>query len=142
MSPKKPFCPKISNKKLTKIKRISNLPTLIFFWHVSGNTGIFLGLSVYIDFLLSTLSKYNGVERFQYGGWVGCGMGQTLGLPGLLVGSMRIKGSLVRAPVRSHIFVEIYHEIIPTVILPLPLIQEGQLSVSGESMCTKYWLTA
>ena len=24
----------------------------------------------------------------------------------------------------------------------LPLIQEGQLSVSGESMCTKYWLTA
>ena len=23
----------------------------------------------------------------------------------------------------------------------LPLIQEGQLSVSGESMCTKYWLT-
>ena len=24
----------------------------------------------------------------------------------------------------------------------LPLIQEGQLSVSGDSMCTKYWLTA
>ena len=24
----------------------------------------------------------------------------------------------------------------------LPLIQEGQLSVAGESMCTKYWLTA
>ena len=24
----------------------------------------------------------------------------------------------------------------------LPLIQEGQLSVTGESMCTKYWLTA
>ena len=24
----------------------------------------------------------------------------------------------------------------------LPLIQEGQLSVNGESMCTKYWLTA
>ena len=23
-----------------------------------------------------------------------------------------------------------------------PLIQEGQLSVSGESICTKYWLTA
>ena len=22
---------------------------------------------------------------------------------------------------------------------PLPLIQEGQMSVSGESMCTKYW---
>ena len=24
----------------------------------------------------------------------------------------------------------------------LPLNQEGQLSVTGESMCTKYWLTA
>ena len=37
---------------------------------------------------------------------------------------------------------EIYHEIIYTIILPLSLIQEGQMSVSGESMCTKYWLTA
>ena len=29
-------------------------------------------------------------------------------------------------------------------ILPflLPLFQEGQLSVTGESMCKKYWLTA
>ena len=25
---------------------------------------------------------------------------------------------------------------------PLSLFQEGQLSVTGESMCTKYWLTA
>ena len=24
----------------------------------------------------------------------------------------------------------------------LPLIQEGQLSVTGKSMCTEYWLTA
>ena len=24
----------------------------------------------------------------------------------------------------------------------LPLFQEGQLSVTGESMCMKYWLTA
>ena len=24
----------------------------------------------------------------------------------------------------------------------LPLIQEGQLSVTGENICTKYWLTA
>ena len=27
-------------------------------------------------------------------------------------------------------------------ILLLPLFQEGQLSVTGESMCTTYWLTA
>ena len=33
-------------------------------------------------------------------------------------------------------FVEIDHEIFPMVILSLPLIQEGQLSVSGERMCT------
>ena len=36
----------------------------------------------------------------------------------------------------KHSFVEIDHEIFSTVILSLPLIQEGQLSVSGERMCT------
>ena len=38
--------------------------------------------------------------------------------------------------------VEIDHEIISMAIQSLPLIQEGQLSVTGESMCAKYWLTA
>ena len=33
-------------------------------------------------------------------------------------------------------FIVIDHEIFSTVILSLPLIQEGQLSVSGERMCT------
>ena len=37
---------------------------------------------------------------------------------------------------RKHSFVEIDHEIFSTVILSLPLFQEGQLSVSGERMCT------
>ena len=37
---------------------------------------------------------------------------------------------------RQHSFVEIDHEIFSTVILSLQLIQEGQLSVSGERMCT------
>ena len=37
---------------------------------------------------------------------------------------------------RQHSFVEIDHEIFSTVILSLPLIHEGQLSVSGERMCT------
>ena len=37
---------------------------------------------------------------------------------------------------RQHYFVEIDLEIFSTVILFLPLIQEGQLSVSGERMCT------
>ena len=37
---------------------------------------------------------------------------------------------------RQHSFVEIDQEIFSTVILSLPLIQEGQLSVSDERMCT------
>ena len=37
---------------------------------------------------------------------------------------------------RQHSFTEIDHEIFSTVILSLPLIQEGQLSVSGERMYT------
>ena len=42
-------------------------------------------------------------------------------------------------PARSHTFVEIDYEMISTVIL---LIQEGLLSVTSESMCMNYWLTA
>ena len=48
-------------------------------------------------------------------------------------------------PIQSHTFVEIDHEIISAVILrPSPelIIQEGLLSVTSKSMCTKYWLTA
>ena len=37
---------------------------------------------------------------------------------------------------RQHSFVEIDHEIFSTDILSLPLIQEGQLSVSGERIWT------
>ena len=39
-------------------------------------------------------------------------------------------------------FLETDHEIISMVILLLPLIQEGLLSVTSENMCTKDWLTA
>ena len=42
-------------------------------------------------------------------------------------------------PAQSSTFMEIDHEIISTVILLLPLIQEGLLSVTSKSMCTK-WL--
>ena len=46
-------------------------------------------------------------------------------------------------PARYHTFVEIDHEIISTVILlPSADTQEGLLSVTSESMCTNYWLTA
>ena len=49
-------------------------------------------------------------------------------------------GSLI--PARSRTYAEIDHEIISTAMLLLPLIQEGLLSVTSESMCMKYWLTA
>ena len=39
---------------------------------------------------------------------------------------------------RFHTFMEIDHEIISKVILLLPLIQEGLLSVKSESFCMKY----
>ena len=43
----------------------------------------------------------------------------------------------VRPPLgRQHSFVEIDHEVFSTVVLSLPLILEGQLSVSPERMCT------
>ena len=50
-------------------------------------------------------------------------------------GDQEVAGSNPRRG-RQHSFVEINHEIFSTVILSLPLIQEGQLSVSGERMCT------
>ena len=46
-------------------------------------------------------------------------------------------------PIRSHTFVEIDHEIISSHSPPFcRIIQEGLLSVTSESMCLKYWLTA
>ena len=50
-------------------------------------------------------------------------------------GDQEVAGSTARRG-RQHSFVEIDHEIFSTVILSLQLIQEGQLSVSGERMCT------
>ena len=41
-------------------------------------------------------------------------------------------------PARSNTFVEIDHEVISTTIPP-SISQEGLLSVTSESMCTKYW---
>ena len=50
-------------------------------------------------------------------------------------GDQEIVGSTPRRS-RQHSFVETDHEIFSTVSLSLPLIQEGQLSVSDERMCT------
>ena len=45
-------------------------------------------------------------------------------------------GSLSDCQLGHIIFVKIDHEIISTVVVTLPVIQEGQLSVTGESICT------
>ena len=55
----------------------------------------------------------------------------------LEVAGSQIRRLRVRPPLgRQYSFVEIDHEILSMVILSLPLIQEGQLSVSGERKCT------
>ena len=38
-------------------------------------------------------------------------------------------------------FIEMGHDIFSTAIHSLALMQVGQLSVTGERMCTEYWLT-
>ena len=50
-------------------------------------------------------------------------------------GDQEVAGS-TPAEVGNKFFVEIDCEIFSTVILSLPLFQEGQLSVSGKRMCT------
>ena len=47
-----------------------------------------------------------------------------------------IRSLFVCVKVRQHSFMEIDLEIFSMVILSLQLIQEGQLSVTGERMCT------
>ena len=64
------------------------------------------------------------------------GLGPVLGLSWMRV-QLETRRSRVRPlPGQQHSFMESDHEIFSTVILSLPLIQEGQLSVSGERMCT------
>ena len=45
-------------------------------------------------------------------------------------------------PAKPHAFAEIDRKIFSMVILLFPLIQEGLLSVTSESMSTEYWLIA
>ena len=70
--------------------------------------------------------KKNNILQAGLGGSVGCAV------------RLETRRSRVQLPPRGwqHPFVEIDREIFSTVILSLPLIQEGQLSVSGERMCT------
>ena len=72
-----------------------------------------------------TKTTYNFPILWRSCGSVGCAV------------RLETRRSRVQPPPRSAIsFVETDHEIFSTVILSFPLIQEGQLSVSGERMCT------
>ena len=55
------------------------------------------------------------------------------------LGIQAAPSSIPTSPRPAHSFWRLGHENISTAILPLPLIQEEQLSVTGERMCTKYW---
>ena len=60
------------------------------------------------------------------------------------LGALRVNSLILFLSILScyHSFVEVDNEIFSMVSLLLPLIQEGLVSVTSESMCTKYWLTA
>ena len=77
----------------------------------------------------SLLNDLNIFTSAGLGGSVGCA-------------SNKIRRLLVQPPPgRQQSFVEIEHEILSSVILALPLIQEGQLPVLTKE-CAQYWLTA
>ena len=58
---------------------------------------------------------------------------------GSSIGSEFASGPEFDPHVRHILSWRLGHENISTAILPLPLIQREQLSVTGERMCTKYW---
>ena len=52
------------------------------------------------------------------------------------------EGGRGRGKGRVHSYAKVFSSLRAILSFLLPLFQEGQLSVTGESMCTKYWLTA
>ena len=86
---------------------------------------IFFLVKITHHFMLVTYLASNSHEMAGLGGSVGCASNWRPGGHGF----KPRRG-------RQHSFMEIDHEIFSTVVLSLPLIQEGQLSVSGERMCT------
>ena len=73
--------------------------------------------------------------------WVGFSAGIVQRLSKVVASHGCSVGGVSDLSSMQYTFVEIDHEIFSTVILPLPLIQEGQLSVPGKRM-HKHWLTA
>ena len=78
------------------------------------------------------------IETFPHFPKIGAGRGSSIGS----VSAWHASGPEFDPHVRHILSLRLGHEQISTAILPLPLIQEEQLSVTGERMRTKYWYTA
>ena len=59
-------------------------------------------------------------------------------IPGSIAVSSRSKGHKLESQLSQVTFMKIDQEINSLATLPLPLIQEGRLSVTGKNMCTNY----
>ena len=107
-------CRKSHLRSFCNAIKVSNLPELCPFADVSEEN-----VAIY-SMLLNVFE-------------VGCG--SSVGCANRLVSRL----SRVRSSRPAHSFVEIWSGKKSTTFLSLPLIQEGQLSVTGERMCTRYW---
>ena len=67
--------------------------------------------------------------------WARAGWGSSIGS----VSAWHASGPEFDPHVRHIVSLRLGHENISMAILPVPLIQEEQLSVTGERMYTKYW---
>ena len=109
---------------------IEDLPLIIILMHLQIFCAAWLDKSQICD----------GIHILRYTVWNPMSLSLIIG-PGMVAWSGARLPSMwpVAGSNRQHSFVEIGQEMISTAILSLPLIQEGQLSVTGERMCTKYW---
>ena len=74
-------------------------------------------------------------EKFAQYRFLPAGHGSSIGG----VSTWHARGSEIDPHVRHILSWRLGIENISTTILPLPLIREEQLSVTGKRMCTKYW---
>ena len=113
------------------------------FMHVESD--IMKESDIMIGYLAGPFSIFTGVKETFQRILKKKGMASWMGVR-LVCGQSRVRSSRPATffcgergfdpHVRQHSFAENGHEIISVDILSLPLIQEGQLSVTGENLCT------
>ena len=127
----------VTQIEIIKLGRAKGMPSKMF------KMCRFMSFYVYVKypFIYSIVSNFFLADIEGANQTVHCGLiwAFAAGLGGSVGCAVRLETRRSRVqplPRSEHSFVEIDHEIFSTVILSLPLIQEGQLSVSGERMCT------